>query len=62
MRPEIEAIFLDLGNTLRILIKDEAHMARARQDIVRPVGTDENRPDVIIHQFRQLLDIFPGKG
>jgi HAD superfamily hydrolase (TIGR01549 family) len=22
--------------------------------------TDENRPDVIIHEFRQLLDIFPG--
>ena len=22
--------------------------------------TDENRPDVIIHEFRQLLDVFPG--
>jgi putative hydrolase of the HAD superfamily len=42
MTPNIEAIFIDLGNTLRILIKDQAHMARARQEIVRLVGTDED--------------------
>lgn len=42
MYPEIDAIFLDLGNTLRILLKDEAHMARARQRIVELLGTDEN--------------------
>ncbi|HEX7542203.1 MAG TPA: HAD family hydrolase [Anaerolineales bacterium] len=42
MTPNIEAIFLDLGNTLRMLVKDEAHMARARQEIVRLVGTDED--------------------
>jgi putative hydrolase of the HAD superfamily len=23
--------------------------------------TDENRPDLIIHEFRQLLEIFPGR-
>jgi putative hydrolase of the HAD superfamily len=23
--------------------------------------TDENRPDAIIHQFRELLDVFPGR-
>jgi len=40
--PEIDAIFLDLGNTLRILLKDEEHMARARQQIVELVGTDED--------------------
>ena len=42
MDPCIEAVFLDLGNTLRILIKDPDHMARARQEIVRLVGTDED--------------------
>ena len=42
MNREIDAIFLDLGNTLRILLKDEAHMARARQKIVELVGTDED--------------------
>jgi HAD superfamily hydrolase (TIGR01549 family) len=38
----IEAIFLDLGNTLRILIKDEEHMALARHKIVELVETDED--------------------
>jgi HAD superfamily hydrolase (TIGR01549 family) len=42
MTPNIEAIFLDLGNTLRMLVKDEAHMGRARQEIARLVGTDED--------------------
>jgi HAD superfamily hydrolase (TIGR01549 family) len=40
--PDIEAIFLDLGNTLRILVKDEEHMARARQKIVELAGSDED--------------------
>jgi len=30
MRADIEAIFIDLGNTLRILVKDEQHQATAR--------------------------------
>ena len=42
MKQNIEAIFIDLGNTLRILIKDEDHMAKARRKIVELVGTDEN--------------------
>jgi putative hydrolase of the HAD superfamily len=42
MTADIEAIFIDLGNTLRLLLKEEAHMARARQEIVRLVGTEED--------------------
>lgn len=42
MTHNIEAIFLDLGNTLRILVKDQEHMARARQTIVELIGADEN--------------------
>ena len=42
MNQNIEAIFLDLGNTLRILLEDQDHMARARQKIVELVGTDED--------------------
>ncbi|MGE5250877.1 MAG: HAD family hydrolase [Bacteroidota bacterium] len=38
----IEAIFLDLGNTLRILLKDEAHMAAARRRMAELVGTQED--------------------
>jgi len=42
MTVNIKAIFIDLGNTLRVLVKDQDHMARARQEIVRLVGTDED--------------------
>lgn len=39
---DIHAVFIDLGNTLRVLMKDEAHMAQARGEIVRLLGTDED--------------------
>src|SRR5512136_1367004 len=42
MTADIQAIFIDLGNTLRILLKEEAHMMQARQEIVRLVGTGED--------------------
>lgn len=42
MNTEIEAIFIDLGNTLRMLIKDPEHMARARRKITELVGTAED--------------------
>lgn len=38
---EIEAIFLDLGNTLRMLVKDEEHQAQARQRIIELLGSAE---------------------
>lgn len=38
----IEAIFIDLGNTLRVLIEDEAHQSYARQKITELVGTQED--------------------
>jgi HAD superfamily hydrolase (TIGR01549 family) len=42
MTMDIEAIFLDLGNTLRVLVKDQEHMERARRRITELVGTDED--------------------
>lgn len=42
MNQSIDAIFLDLGNTLRILTQNEVHQARARQKMVELVGTDED--------------------
>jgi len=42
MADNLKAIFLDLGNTLRILVKDPGHQAAARQKIVELVGTDED--------------------
>jgi putative hydrolase of the HAD superfamily len=38
----IEAIFLDLGHTLRVLVKDQDHMARARQEITRLIDIKED--------------------
>jgi HAD superfamily hydrolase (TIGR01549 family) len=51
MDVSIEAIFLDVGNTLRILTKNEAHQSQARRRIAELVGTDED-PEV----FCQKLD------
>jgi HAD superfamily hydrolase (TIGR01549 family) len=42
MNHAIKAIFIDLGNTLRILLKDPVHQAAARQKIVELVGTQED--------------------
>ncbi len=50
MTLDIKAIFIDLGNTLRILVKDETHMALARRRIVELVGTDEN-PEIFCEKL-----------
>lgn len=41
MPQNIQAIFLDLGGTLRVLLKDEPHMSAARRRLAELVGTDE---------------------
>jgi HAD superfamily hydrolase (TIGR01549 family) len=38
----IDAVFLDLGNTLRILIKDPVHIAQAQRTLAGLVGSDED--------------------
>lgn len=42
MNQNIEAIFLDVGNTLRIVVEDPEFMAQARQDLMRLVGAKES--------------------
>lgn len=44
MNKDTQAIFLDLGNTLRMLVKDEKYQAAARQKIVDLLGVEE-KPD-----------------
>lgn len=41
MNHNIQAIFLDVGNTLRIVIPDPEFMAQARKDLMALVGTSE---------------------
>ena len=42
MTPDIEAIFLDVGNTLRIVIKDEPYQAEARKQLIAIAETKES--------------------
>ncbi len=51
MRPEIDAIFIDLGNTLRMLTKDDQHQSNAREKIAVLVGSPAD-PDGLC----QLID------
>lgn len=51
MSRNTEAVFLDVGNTLRILVHDEAHQARARRRLAELAGTSEP-PEA----FCQMLD------
>src|SRR4030042_5660448 len=41
MNGNIEAIFLDVGNTLRIVVEDELFQAQARLDLMKLVGTKD---------------------
>jgi FMN phosphatase YigB (HAD superfamily) len=45
MEHNIEAIFLDVGNTLRIVIEDQEFMNQARKDLLRLVGATETEED-----------------
>lgn len=42
MNNQIEAIFLDVGNTLRIVVEDKAFMDQARRDLMELVGTKDS--------------------
>ncbi len=57
MPDNIEAIFLDLGNTLRMLIKDQVHMGQARQKIVELVGTDES-PETFCQKLNERYKVY----
>src|SRR4030042_3685450 len=41
MQGDIKAIFLDVGNTLRIVVEDEIFQAQARQDLMILIGTND---------------------
>ena len=43
MNGEIEVIFLDVGNTLRIVVEDELFQAQARLDLMDLVGTTDTQ-------------------
>jgi putative hydrolase of the HAD superfamily len=53
----IEAIFLDLGNTLRILYKDEEHQSRARENIARLVNSSEPA-DILCERLDERYKVY----
>lgn len=57
MNIEIEAVFLDLGNTLRMLTKNESHQNQARRRIVELVGTDEE-PNLFCQKLDQRYKVY----
>lgn len=47
MVKNIEAIFLDVGNTLRLVVKDEDFQTKAKQDLATLVGAKESPEEFI---------------
>jgi HAD superfamily hydrolase (TIGR01549 family) len=54
---EIDAIFLDLGNTLRMLTQNEAHQSAARTRMAELVGTDED-PEAFCRKVDERYKIY----
>lgn len=52
MNPKIDAIFIDLGNTMRILVKDEEHQANARRRIAELVYSQET-PEALCQRINE---------
>ncbi len=50
MKPNIEAIFLDVGNTLRIVVEDPEFQAQAREQLMTLVDAKES-PDVFFAEL-----------
>ncbi len=56
MNRDIEAVFFDHGNTLRIVVKDEPFQARARQELATLVGAQEP-PDLFCEWLDQRYKV-----
>jgi putative hydrolase of the HAD superfamily len=56
MKHEIEAIFLDHGNTLRIVVKDDVFQAQARQQLATLVGALES-PEAFCERLHERYQV-----
>ncbi len=57
MSKKIDAIFIDTGNTLRVVERDAAFQYRARQQIVKLLGVGET-PDAFCYRLTKRYDAF----
>ena len=68
MNPEIEAIFLDVGNTLRIVIEEPEFMAQAKKDLMTLVGAKGTRRGILrstgkeLESLPQTIQGIPGRS
>ena len=57
MNHDIEVIFIDVGNTLRVLVEDEPYQAEARKKIADFVGTSES-PEAFCEMLDQRYKVY----
>ena len=57
MTHKIEAIFLDTGNTMRVVVKDAVLQNHAQQQLVKLVGTQES-PDAFYERLDERYEIY----
>jgi FMN phosphatase YigB (HAD superfamily) len=55
-KKDIEAIFLDVGNTLRIVIEDQNFMVQSRQKLMELTGAQET-PDVFYEKLAERYKV-----
>ncbi|MBP1610565.1 MAG: hypothetical protein H6Q04_2800, partial [Acidobacteria bacterium] len=53
---DIEAIFLDVGNTLRIVIEDKDFIAQSKQQLVELTGSKET-PDAFHEKLTERYKV-----
>ncbi len=57
MKPDIEVIFIDVGNTLRVLVEDAPYQADARRQIANLVGTTDT-PEAFCTQLDARYKVY----
>jgi putative hydrolase of the HAD superfamily len=54
---QIEALFIDVGNTMRIVVKDDLFQAQAKQQLVTLVGANES-PDAFCERMAERYLVY----
>ena len=57
MKYPIEAIFLDVGNTLRVVVEDDAFQAQARKQLMVLVGAEQSE-EVFFSQLEERWKVY----
>ena len=58
---DIEAIFLDVGNTLRIVVKDQGFMTNSKRQIVKMTGA-QMEPEAFFDFLEERYQVLRKRG